>query len=323
MNSAAAQHGGLMVVSFLASLIFLERAVSFKTSWPLWLPAINVLSGVAFVLDAPVLAHWLMVTASMGFVVMCIYFVYRFEELFYFIFLAGAFCLAGGNLVLMLTRSYPTASTWWMGFLLFTIVGERLELTRFLNISNTKKYLLVFFLVIVLASLFWPFHLGGHLVFAFGILLTALWLLRYDMARHSIKHPGQHRYSGLLLIAGYLWLLVMATLMLFQHDIPFGYDAVLHSFFIGFVFSIIFSHAPIILPSITRSAVKIYSPVLYLWFILLQLSLVLRITGDVTGDLLMRKLGGIINGVVILLFFITIVFLFVRGRVALERSATK
>ena len=129
------------------------------------------------------------------------------------------------------------------------------------------------------------------------------------MARHSVKLKGQYRYSGLLLLTGYGWLLVMGGLLVFQSKLPFGYDAVLHSFFIGFVFSMVFSHAPIILPAIMKMPVKIYRPFLYLWFVLLQLSLVLRIIGDSTGNVLFRKSGATANGVVILLFFVSVAFL--------------
>ncbi|HEV7332252.1 MAG TPA: hypothetical protein VGN63_14540 [Flavisolibacter sp.] len=319
LSQTAAHHGALMVNSFLASLIFLERAVTFKKNWWLILPFGNALSLVAFACNQPQLAQWLVVGGSIGFAVLCIYFAYRYGELYYFVFLAGAFCLVGGNLVLLKTHFYPNAVTWWMGFLLFTIVAERLELSRFLPLSNNSRALLILCLCVVMASLFWPFHLNGHLVFAAGVAATAVWLLRYDMARKSVKLQGQHRYAALLLIAGYVWLVIMAVLLFFQERLPFGYDAVLHSFFVGFVFSMIFSHAPIILPAVTRLPVKIYRPILYLWFVLLQLSLAVRIIGDVTGDNLTRKAGGITNGIVMLLFFLTVGILF-RMEIAKRRK---
>lgn len=311
LGGMAAQHGALMVNSFLASLIFLERAVTFKKSWWLLLPAVNAASLLAFAAGFPLQAQGMLVLGSSGFALLCLYFVYRYGELYYFVFLAGAFCLVGGNIILLKTHFYPNAVTWWMGFLLFTIVAERLELSRFLALTRTKRNLLLVGLTAVMLSLFWPFHLYGHLLFAASVAATALWLLRYDMARHSVKQKGQRRYSGLLLLAGYGWLLMMAGLLLWQDKLPFGYDAVLHAFFIGFVFSMIFSHAPIILPAITKMPVKVYRPVLYLWFALLQLSLAVRIVGDCGGMEEWRRWGGITNGIVILLFFLTVACLFV------------
>ena len=68
----------------------------------------------------------------------------------------------------------------------------------------------------------------------------------------------------------------------------------------------IFSHAPIILPAVARLPFKIFRPVLYVWFVLLQLSLALRIAGDLLTEPAIRKAGGMANGFVILLFFGTI-----------------
>jgi hypothetical protein len=324
LSNLSAQHGGLMVNSFLASLIFLERAVTFKKVWWLALPFVNAFSLVAFLVHQPLLAQGLWVVGSLGFTALCSYFVYRYRELYYFVFLAGAFCLASGNVILLRTDAYSDAVTWWMEFLLLTIVAERLELSRFLGLTKAKQSLLLGCLLTLLLSLFWPLHLGGNTAFAISLSATAIWLLRYDMARHSVKVKGQHRYSALLLIAGYVWLLITAGLLMVQKSLPFGYDAVLHSFFVGFVFSMIFSHAPIILPAIAKMPVKIYRPFLYGWFGLLQFSLLLRVLGDVLGHPGLRETGGLANGAVILLFFVSVAALFrteVANRKALLRKA--
>ena len=321
ITSAAAHHGAIMVNSFLASLIFLERAVTFKNKWVLLLPLTNVLSVVALLFEAPHVARILFITGSSGFVAMCIFFIFRYKESYYFIFLTGAFCLLAGNIIVYRSNFYPNAVNWWMGFLLFTIVAERLELSRFLALSNFKRNLLWVCVAMVMLALVWPFHLSGHYVLAIAVAITAAWLLKYDMARHSVKVKGQHRYSALLLITGYVWLLIMALLLVFQSKLSFGYDAVLHSFFIGFIFSMIFSHAVIILPAIARLPVKIYRPVLYVWFVLLQLSLDVRIMADIMENILIRKIAGFANGVAILLFFVSIAIIVIQELV--KRKQTK
>jgi hypothetical protein len=309
VGAVAAQHGNFMVNSFLASLIFLERAVTFKSKWILLLPAITALSGIAFICGFNLTGQLLLTAGSAGFALMCSYFVYRYSELYYYAFLVGSICLLTGNIILLKTHYYPGAVNWWIGFLLFTIVAERLELSRFLSLNNFKRNFLLVSLAGALAALVWPFQSNGNLALAIPIAMTAFWLLKYDMAKHSIKMKGQHRYSGLLLITGYVWLLIMAVLLVTQAYIPFGYDAVLHSFFIGFVFSMIFSHAPIILPAVARLPIKIYRPFLFVLFILLQASLIIRIMADVIGDAWCRKIGGLTNGIAILLFFISIAFI--------------
>lgn len=309
ISNTAAQHGALMVCSFLATLIFLERAVTFRQKWVLLLPLLNGLSVVFFVLQQPLAAQLLVVAGGAGFMAMCTYFVWRYGELYYYVFLAGAFALLGGNLILYKTHFYPNAVNWWMAFLLFTIVAERLELSRFLNITSRMRIALLAALALVLLSLFVPFHGWGRAVFAAGLTGTALWLLRYDMAWKSVRIKGQHRYSALLLITGYFWLPVTAILLVVNSTNPFIYDAALHSFFIGFVFSMIFSHAPIILPAVLKLPIKLFRPQLYGLFILLQASLLLRIAGDVAMHVPLRRWGGMINGVVILLFFGAVVFI--------------
>lgn len=305
----AAHHGSLMINGFLGSLIFLERAVTFKNKLVLLLPLANAVSIAAYLTGAPQLAAYLHIGGSLGFMVMCAYFIYRYKETYYYLFFAGAFCLLAGNLVLYSTQLYPAAIVWWMEFLLFTIVAERLELSRFLPYNKWRQSLLFASLSLVLAGAFIPFHAGGNTVFALALCLTAAWLLKYDMAFKSIRNKGQHRYSGLLLITGYCWMLATAAIILFEKSFVFGYDALLHAFFIGFVFSMIFSHAPIILPAVAKLPIKIYRPVLYIWFVVLQVSLAARVISDFTGEMNMRKFSGMINGLSILAFFITILFI--------------
>jgi hypothetical protein len=309
VTNTAAQHGALMVGSFLASLIFLERAVAFRSKWILLLPFVNALSILAFIFSKPLIAQLIFIVCSGGFVVMCAWFIYKYKQSYYYIFLVGALCLSTGNIILYKTNFYPAAVTWWMGFLLFTIVAERLELSRFLKLTNFKRNLLWFCLGCFLVALLLPFDLQGNIVLSIAIAMTALWLLKYDMAKHSIKVKGQHRYSGLLLIVGYVWLLVMSVLLVVQNRFAFGYDAVLHSFFIGFIFSMIFSHAVIILPAVTKLSVKLYRPCFFVLFTLLQISLIIRIVADLWEDVVCRKIGGMVNGISILLFFVSIVFI--------------
>ncbi len=306
VSNVAAQHGTLMINGFLASLIFLERAVTFKNKLVLLLPFVNSLSIAALITGYSFIAQSITIACSFGFLVMCAYFISQYKELYYYVFFTGAFCLLTGNVILQKTHLYPAAVTWWMNFLLFTIVAERLELSRFLPVNRTRQALLIIALSFIVISSFIPFHSDGNLAYAIATSGVALWLLKYDMAFKSIRSKGQHRYSGLLLIIGYAWLLITSILVLTEHLFAFGYDAVLHSFFIGFVFSMIFSHAPIILPAIAKLPLKIYRPILYVWFALLQISLVIRIIADILIEVEIRKWAGFTNGIVIILFFLTI-----------------
>jgi hypothetical protein len=306
LSQSAAQHGALMVGSFLSTLIFLERAVTFRQKWVLLLPFVNGLSVLFFALGHSSASLLCLIAGSAGFWVMCGYFIYKYKELYYYVFFAGAFCLLAGNVILYKTNFYPNAVNWWITFLLMTIVAERLELSRFLPLSKGQRVALMVSLAACLATLFVPFHLYGNILFAGALVAVAVWLLRNDMAWRSLKVAGQHRYSASLLITGYVWLLVTAGWLVLGNRFAFSYDAALHSFFIGFVFSMIFSHAPIILPAVLKLPIKLYRPSLYGWFYLLQASLVIRIAGDVLTNVDVRRVGGLLNGVAMLLFFINV-----------------
>lgn len=305
LTGIAAQHGHYMVACFLASLVMLERAVTFRSPWVRLLPMVNAASIVAFLAGAPLAAQVLLLLGSTGFLALCVYFLYKHRELYYYVFVAAAFSLLTGNAVFLRTGSYPSTVGWWMAFLLLTIVAERLELSKFLPRSNGQKAVLLSCLAAFVLALLLPGPTGNALL-SLSLAATGVWLLRYDMARQSARTAGAHRYSGVLLLGGFCWLLATALLLPFQARLPFGYDAVLHSFFIGFVFSMIFSHAPIILPAILKRRLQVYHPFLYVLFGLLQLSLLARVVADVMGIVELRKWAGMLNGAAILLFLLTV-----------------
>jgi hypothetical protein len=308
-NAGTAHHGALMIGSFLSTVIFLERAVTFKSKLVLLLPFVNGLSAVFFIAGLPLVAQSLLLAGSLGFCIMCLYFIYRYHELYYYLFFAAAFCLAIANWLLIRTQFFPQAVPWFMGFFLFTIVAERLELSRFLVLTKKQNYLLLFCLAVTFIGLLIPFHYNGNVVFATGLILTACWLFRYDMAMKSIRKAGQHRYSAILLITGYVWLIITAAFLYAGNVNAFWYDATLHSFFIGFVISMIFSHAPIILPAVLKLPVKPYRPGLYVLFAIMQLSLIARVIADGFLLVAVRKWSGMLNGITLLLFFILIALL--------------
>jgi hypothetical protein len=75
----------------------------------------------------------------------------------------------------------------------------------------------------------------------------------------------------------------------------------LHAIFLGFVFSMIFAHAPIILPTITGLALP-FANAFYLHAGLLHVSLFLRVAGDLAWSRSLQQWGGVLNVLSILLF---------------------
>ncbi len=104
------------------------------------------------------------------------------------------------------------------------------------------------------------------------LVLLALWLLAFDLARVTIRQDRLPRYVAACLLAGYCWLGLGGALMAFA----VAYDAALHAIFVGFVFSMVLGHAPVILPAVLRVRFP-YHAALYAPLLLLHLSLAVRV----------------------------------------------
>lgn len=320
VGPAAGQHGLLMVGSFLSTLILLEKAVVLPQKKILFFPFVNGLSLVFFLTHYPSIALSCLLIGSMSLTGICLYFARKYPSDHATLLLAGAVFLTAGHILLWIKGLYPLAVPYWMGFLLCTITSERLELTKFLPVRTRQKNLLWAALVVAGIGIMAPFHTWGQTVLATGMVSIGLWLLKYDMVSVAVRKSGIHRYNGALLGTGYIWLVMSGLLTGLATHVPFYYDALLHTFFIGFVFNMLFAHAPVILPSVLGWTIKPYHPVLYLWAILLQASLLARILADVNGWALVRLWAGMANGIIILGFFITLLVLLVQSQRQVSKS---
>lgn len=306
--SQLALHGPLMACGFLGTVISLERAVAIGERWAYGGPlaaaagAVLLISGI----DASICAL-LAVIASAILCMASLKIFSRQRELFTFTLLIAALCWLLGCTLWLYGFGLAQVMPWWMGFLIITIVGERLELSRFLRPTYGSKMLFILSLLLFLAGAFaaslgpWPHY---QLLSASLIAMT-LWLLRNDIVRHTIKQQGLTRYIAAALTCGYAWLLAagMIGLSLPQLNAGASYDAFTHAIFLGFVFSMIFGHAPIIFPAITKVKIP-YHPSFYLPLFLLQASLVLRLSGDFFYMANLRKTGGLLHIIAVALFII-------------------
>ena len=162
----------------------------------------------------------------------------------------------------------------------------------------------------------------GTRIVGLALLLIALWLLRFDIARQTVRRTGLTRFIALNLLIGYVWLVVSGLLVLIFGRQAAGpiYDAQLHTLFLGFVFGMIFGHAPVIFPAVLGREIS-YGPHFYGHVILLHASLALRVAADLAGLIILRKWGGMLNGVALLLFLAVTVVALRKGRV--ESAQTK
>lgn len=304
-------HGPLMVCGFLGTVIGLERAVGLGRRWIAVGPLLTALGALATIFGLPVWLGALAITAGSAIVIVALVTLVQMQPALF----TGAILLGGvswfvGNLVWVAGRPLAVAALWWIGFLVFTIAGERLELSRLLRLSHWSQWLYTLALATTLAGMIvglFDFALGMR-VLGIGLLGTAIWLLRYDIARRRIKAGGLARFIALSLLSGYVWLAIGGGLALWRGGIMAGpdYDAILHSVFLGFVFTMIFAHAPIIFPAILKITIT-YTPRFYSHLVLLHLALALRVIGDLLPWWPARLWGGLLNAIVLLLFLVNTV----------------
>ena len=302
-------HGPLMVIGFLGTLIGLERAVALGRVWPYGIPALSGVSVLAALAALPVQVSALPAVAASLLLIAVFIALYRQYPSEHFVIMGlSTVAWSVGNIMWLDGLPFYRAIPWWAGFLVLMIAGERLELSRVRRPSVTIQAIFHASVAIVLIGLVvsvLEFHSGVRLA-GLGLFAIALWLLRYDLAWHSARQGGLPRYMAVCLIGGYVWLAVGGILwLLFAPFFSAGprYDAMLHTIFLGFVFSIIFAHAPIILPTITGMALPFRNS-FYLHAGLLHVSLLLRIAGDLGLWLSLQQWGGLLNTLTVLLFLI-------------------
>ena len=302
----AALHGPLMAAGFLGALIALERAAGSRKARAYLGPLFSGVGGLlTFVLPEEIYGRFLLMVGAMVMSGVFVFLMQIRRDLSITMLFAGSLFLVAGNFRFLLNHPPAEIIFFWQGFLLLTIAGERMELSAFrMNSLTSRTFLIAGISIFAAGALihFFRYPYGSRFAGA-GYLLLAIWLLRFDMAGRTIRIPGLPRYTASALITGYFWLMISGLIFLLTEFRPAGlmYDAALHSFFLGFVFSMIFAHGPIIFPAILKYEIS-YRKFFYFPVVLLHISTLLRITGDFTRNVLSVRTGGILGAIAILSF---------------------
>lgn len=315
----AAVHGILMPLGFLGTLIALERAVALDRPWAYGAPLATGLGAIALVVGLPLVVGTSLIAVGGGLLVAMYDAFDRIERALHTrVQAAGAVAWLGAGLLLVGGRPISGVVAWLAGFLVLTVVGERLELSRLRRLTATARRAFLLAVAIfgtgVGATLLAPD--AGVRIAGFGLLGLAAWLARNDIARRTVRLPGVTRFVALSLLAGYGWLAVSGAYWIGSGSVAAGpaYDAALHAVFLGFVISMVFGHAPVILPSVLRTPLP-YRARFYVHLVLLHAGLVLRILGgDVLGDRAAWQLGGLLGVVALLAFLVSSVAAVATGR---------
>lgn len=317
-------HGPLFVCGVLGTVIGLERAVALGSRLAFAGPALTALGGLLLLAGAPARYGGLLFTAgSLALLAVFAVILRRQPARFTVTMALGALVWLGGNLLWLTGRLFAPVALWWAAFLVLTIAGERLELGRLRQLPSSALWLFSLSIAALLGGLVTSvlaFDAGVRVAGA-AMLALALWLLRYDIARRTIRKPGLPRFSAACILSGSLWLAVGGTIAAAAGALYAGplYDALLHALFVGFVFAMIFGHAPIVIPAVLGVPVA-FLRAAYLPLAVLHLSLVLRLTGDLAGLGDVRRWGGMLNALAILLFVAVTLAAARRARVPVSRA---
>ncbi len=307
VSGITVHHGAIMVGSFLGSLILLEKAIPLKKNALLFFPFVNALGLLMIVPGFYRFGQGCLVFGAIGLLFIFLLYYKRQPDLSGAFMIVGAMCLLTGNLLLMVKQFYPATFPWWMGFILFTIVGERIELSKFLPVTRTHKIVLVLFLCMYLAGILIAFHGMGKYLSGFALVLVAVWLMRFDVIAIGLRKSGLTKFSATSLLIGCIALMGTGIFLIILPDLPYAYDVTVHMFFLGFAFSMIFAHGPIILPGVLGLSVKPYHPLLYVPLFTLISSLALRVLADLSViPYSLRLWSGWISVASILLYFIVL-----------------
>ena len=302
--SLVAFHGPLMVSGFLGTVIGLERAVALGRFWAYIGPLATGVGALALAAGWPG-GVWLLTLGSAVMTLVFVFIVKRQTALFTVVMGAGALCWLTGQILWLAGWPIHRVVFWWIGFLVLTIAGERLEMTRLLPLGATSRASFVAAAVTFVAGLAWISVAPDDGVRLAGASLIglAVWLGVFDIARRTIRQSGLTRFIAVALLSGYAWLGAGGVLALGSGATLAGapYDAMLHAILLGFVFSMIFGHAPIIFPAVLGVRVA-YRPTFYAHLGLLHASLLLRVAGDLVPWPVTRAWGGLLNGVAIVAF---------------------
>ena len=306
-------HAFLMMCGFLGTAIAVERAVAVKSATAIAAVAAFAAAGLLTIIGLRAHAAWVAVVAAALFFGVNVRIFVRQPVAHTALLVAAAIACVFGNLLYASGLHSQTAIAWWFCFLVLTVAAERLEITR---VTRRPRGAVVALYAIagmlVAGCVVKPFsEPQGNLLFGLALLALAAWLARFDIARRTVRAEGLSRYVAVCLLFGYAWLSVAGVAWMAS---AFGYatrDIALHALGLGFIFSMILGHAPIVLPAVARIELR-FSPILYVPVALLHGSLALRLAGGAL-DAINLRMGAAGNAIAIAVFVATVITLVTRS----------
>jgi hypothetical protein len=275
-------HAALMISGFLGTVISLERSVALDRWWSYLAPALSSIGALLLVAGIPHIPGIAFLAAGVLLLLASASLAARVPALFTIVLAIAAACWAVGTFDWVMGRPMPDVVGWWLDFLILTIAAERLELSRMGKLSAFGQITFtIVVLLLLLGSARGELAATAAPLTAAGLLGLCAWLLRYDIARRVLRQEGQARFAAVSILAGHMWLGAAGLLLLIipPYAMSFSLDAAVHAITIGFVLSMLFGHAPIILPALIGLRMR-YASFSYVPLAILHISVILRVGSD-------------------------------------------
>lgn len=307
-------HGALMVCGFFGTFVGVQFATTTKHWATLIAPMLTAAAGLVLVLYSTASSFGLRGSpATLGISISsaALLIVVLGQSLispsrYVTILSVGVACWLVGNLLWHWRWEIHQLLVWWMAFVTLSIVAWRLHLSRCLRPKRWQHVILFLSMLVLFSGLLISTteRKLGEPIAGTAMTAIAVWMVWGDIGRYRKHNPGWPKFSATCLLMGYFWLAIAGLGLVFHPPIPkYGvvYDSVVHSFFLGFVMTMIFAQVHEIGSRVLNIPMR-FGRSLYVWTIVLQVSVVTRIVADIVSQLDLHSAGGIVNAAAILMF---------------------
>ena len=316
-SALAEMHGPLLLCGLFGTMVGLERAVALDRGWAYVAPSLAALGTLSLIAGTPVMVSGGLYALAAAVLVGGSLLITTLQPaLFTGTLLFGALTWLAGNLLWAMGSPIVDVVGWWLAFLILTIASERLELSRDRTPKRGSEALFLFAVGVLLAGAQnGIMSRNGSTLFGTALLVTMGWLLRHDIAWPNLRRTGQTRFMAVCMLLGYAWLGTagVALIGLPPGTSAFGYDIAVHAILTGFVLSMVFGHALIILPAIVHLRVR-YSGILYAPLMLLHGAVALRVAAGLADWGVGRVASGALTAVALACFALALAVSSMRSR---------
>lgn len=304
-SSLSKYHGPLMITGFVGTILTLERAALLHKSWALIAPVITGAGSLLLVSGTyQTLSIVMISTGSLGLLLLLSIITFQKLPLFTIFVITGAIVWICGYYLWINGLPLSFVAYWWYSFLVITLSAQRIQHLRTISIRAKAIVLALIFILNSGVSITLIDLRHGIGIIGLSSILLMIWLISYETTWKRMLSSGIRLYRAMCLLSGYMWLGISGFIGLFSNaQTGPMHDAFLHSMFLGFVFSLLFGHVPVIFSAVIKFPLQ-YSKMFYLHLALLHITLLIRIIGDIFEWHIVTEYAGILNALVILIFLI-------------------